>query len=774
MRVSALLGLSSLFVGGLAAAQTTPARIEGGAVVVGSKRLPIPIEAGRIDTKNAIIEPITIAEGVVVTHVKVPDRERPDLAFEALVSPNREAPIWSGLTGYTHGSEGDRSGDVVMIFERDTTSKFVIVAETREDTRICGQALTPLGARGIDPNTLELRGATLHRIEKKTRDEAAPIVAVAGGDDVKPLARLLKATGGSAPFAASITDGDPSTVWSEQRPGDGHGEFVTMRAPAELEIESILITPAPKAGKKESPRTFFLATDDKVFQITMPGDAKPGARYSIPMPHVKTSCIAIVLDEAYAHGKDAPEVGIAEIAALTKFDAEKATLADVAKALPTARGDEAAALLRRAGEPGLEAVASVYASFGDFKGRALAVDVAASSGSCDGAAGDLLTRALADRETEVRKRALGRIERCGKNAGPALVLAVQSTDEARRAAAAPLLASVAPGLAIEPLAEQMGKGSVDTRRAMRSALSRAAAAASRDRLLGLLKKEMPMDEKLDLVRALAPKLAELRPESDQAIADILKTKPDFATRYRIVMPLAALARSTDATSGELTRLSDMIKNDPEWGVRAHAVEAAMGIGPLLPAVAGAASDPEPRVREAAMRAFGKATEARPVTEALAKDEWTFVRVAAAEALGAMPSNNDAASSLDRALDDKSAKVRFAVVNSLATLKASGSGGHIRERLEAAKEDPDVRAAAARALGAMCVQNATSELTKHALAAKLPTNEANDRIGIAAIEALGALHPKDIEQRLAPLVAKDSRLPVRRAALRAIAEPTTCN
>ncbi len=453
MRLAPVGIVGSLFFCALASAE--PARIEGGAVIVGTRKIPVTLEAGRIDAKNAVATPIVIGEGVTISHVRVPDRERKDLAFEALVGPNKE--IWSGLTGYTHGSEGDRSGDVVLIYDRDASSKFVLVAETREDTRICGQAVTPLGARGIDPRSLELRAATLHRLDKKARDEAQPVIAVLAPNAPKPLAKLLTATGGSAPFSSTLTDGDPATVWSEKRPGDGHGEFVTMRAPPELEIGSVVVTVAPPTGKKESPRTFFLATDEKLFQVTMPEDAKPGVSYEIPLPHVKTSCVALVLDEAYAHGKDAPEVGIAEISALTKFDADKASLADVAKALPTARGDEAAAILRRAGEPGLEAVIAAYPSFTDFKGRALAVDVAASSGTCGGAAGDLLTRALADKETEVKKRALGRLERCGKSAGPALVLAVQSTDEPRRAAAAALLASVAPGLAVEPLAGRYPK-----------------------------------------------------------------------------------------------------------------------------------------------------------------------------------------------------------------------------------------------------------------------------------------------------------------------------
>jgi hypothetical protein len=72
-----------------------------------------------------------------------------------------------------------------------------------------------------------------------------------------------------------------------------------------------------------------------------------------------------------------------------------------------------------------------------------------------------------------------------------------------------------------------------------------------------------------------------------------------------------------------------------------------------------------------------------------------------------------------------------------------------------------------------MRNATDRLTKLAYLARAPVDEADDRIGIAAIEALGALHPADLETRLAPLRAKDVRLPVRRAAERALSEPAAC-
>jgi HEAT repeat protein len=745
------------------------------------KEIPIAIEKSRIDAAASTIDVVPVGEGRSVARVRLPDVQRKDLAFEAIVSAQSDEPIFAGLTGYTRGDEGDRSGQVVLVYDRDAQSKFVIVAESREDTRICGQTTTPLGARGLDAKSMQLRGATLHRIDKKARDAAQRVVATARTSTIAPLARVLVATGGSAPSPAALTDGKLETTWSEQRPGDGHGEFVTMRAPSEVPIHSLVVTIAPGKPKAEgaAPRTFFVAMDDRLIQVTMPEDAwsKPEQAYDIPLPApVRTTCVAVVLDEAYTHGAAAPEVSIAEVAAITKFDVDGAKLGDVARALSSPRGDEAAAMLKRAGDDGLTAVVSEFAAL-DPRGRALAVDVASSAGACNGPAADLLTRALADRESEVRKRALGRIERCGKSAGEALVLAVRSDDEARRSAAAPLLATVAPSIAVEPLAEQMGKGSADTRRAVRGAFARAAAASTRDRLLALIaKRDMSVPARLDLLRATGAKLADLRPEADVALADLLRGSPDMPTRYLLAQPLAHLARGQEATTGELSRLAELARRDPDWAVRARAVELSAGIAPLASSIIAAASDPEPRVREAALKAMatsGLGAGVPAAAQALAKDEWTFVRTAAADALGALPQDVAATKALVAGLADASPKVRWTSIAALGKQRATSQAGLVRERLDDTKEDPEVRALAAKTLGAMCVQNAADRLTKLAHLSRAPVDEGDDRIGIAAIEALGALHPQDLEARLAPLRGKDVRMPVRRAVERAIIEPTSC-
>jgi HEAT repeat protein len=151
-----------------------------------------------------------------------------------------------------------------------------------------------------------------------------------------------------------------------------------------------------------------------------------------------------------------------------------------------------------------------------------------------------------------------------------------------------------------------------------------------------------------------------------------------------------------------------------------------------------------------------------------------VRVAAAEALGAIPSNaGPSVDALAEALLDPNPRVRAASLTALANQHATRHASEIRERLEDAHEDVEVRALAARTLGNMCIRGAADRLTRLAQQSRSPTGEADDKIGMAAIDALATLHPADLDKRLAPLRAKDVRMPVRRAAERALTEPGSC-
>jgi hypothetical protein len=91
-----------------------------------------------------------------------------------------------------------------------------------------------------------------------------------------------------------------------------------------------------------------------------------------------------------------------------------------------------------------------------------------------------------------------------------------------------------------------------------------------------------------------------------------------------------------------------------------------------------------------------------------------------------------------------------------------------------KQDLEVRRRAVVALGLACATDALGELTARARTLSVPAPmEIDVALGVAAIEALGRIHPRDLAQRLAPLLAKGAKGEAARLAERAMAEPGAC-
>jgi hypothetical protein len=734
--------------------------------------VPIPLAKADIDVAHTTIESIQVGQGRTVVHVRVPDARHSENAFEALFSGKSDSPIVSGLTGYTAGEDGEKVGRIVRVYDRDSDTRFVLVADIRQDTTLCGQTATPLSPQIIDAGSMQLLRVSLHRLDVAAREKAVRVEAVPFTGSA-PLASLLVATASSTPFASRLTDRSGDTFWSSQKQGDGHGEFVSMRAPSELPLRSFVLTLAPGKANAAAPSTVFLATEAGILHVTLPSNAKAGASYEIVLPKpIRTGCVSLVLDTTLPNASNA---GVAELEARTLFDADGATLVDVARKLSSPDRDAPAALLRRAGTAGVDAILGVYTEL-DALGRALAVDVVASAAACDGASGDLLTRALADKDGDVRARAAHRIERCGKGAVDALATAVRSDDERKRVAAAPLLASIARGAAMEPLAAQMGAGSAETRRVVRSAFARSLASGSRETLASvLLRKDTTELARIDLLRAAGPRLTDARPEADAAIDALVRDGVPLPTHYLLVDPVAHLAASKDATESDRARLVEFARKSKESAVRVQATLRLGDVEALRPVLLSAARDPEPRVREAAFHALRDAGDPRGMDAALAasNDPWTFVRVAALDALSRVPLNAAVEQGLVATLKDRSPKVRVAGLALLATRKVASAKADVRERLVDADEHPDVRAEAARVAGVLCMHNALDALTKLATRAIDPVDEADERLGVASLSALGALHPADLASRLAPFREKSVRMPLRRLAERAQTEPALC-
>jgi len=749
-----------------------------------SPSIAIPIDPASLpDPKDVSTDLVPISGGRNVVHVRVPLRggDGPLApAWEGLFAAGAP-PLFAARTGWIRGESGERTGTAITLLA-DGETRSILVGDVREDLRICGDDSTLLNPQGLDPR-LVWHGATFQRLSPARREKAIPLVAsLRGGAPADaPLGQLLAAEGASTAIGApkNLVDGDPDTTWSEGRLGQGQGEFALFHAPHEVPLTRFAVVVAPKTPRPEgaAPRTFYLATDTALFEVTMPEDAwgHPGAAYDISLPEpVATSCVALVLGDAYLHGSTKPEVTVGELFAYSAFDGPGVKLDTVVQALSGGgpRAEVAAGVLKRSGPAGLQAAALAYAKL-DPAGRALAVDVAASSPSC-APASQLLVEALSDPGEIVREKARAKLEQphCGRDAVPALVasLGVPAT----RSRSARLLASVAPSQALAPLARVLGQGSPQERAQLRSAFAHAAAQAAPGEIAVLLAAGGDPDARVDLLRAAEGRLGEVSEAADRALDDLLGQPPSVRTRYLLVAPTAALARAGDAKDD--ARLVLWLEHDSDPLVRVHAAEMAGASAKTQAALDAAAKDPEPRVREAALRTVAASRVVPAGSSAIAAlghDPWTFVRAAAAEALAMLPASVAADQALDRAVRDKAARVRAVAISALAGHAAVASVGTIRSRLEDTREDVDVRVAAAHALGGLCDLRALDALERLAISGASSPDPNDVALGLAATDALGQLHPADLAKRLKGVHTKGARPDAQRAADAAVSAPGVC-
>jgi len=265
-----------------------------------------------------------------------------------------------GCDGLCDRRGGERAGEAVDV--PGEAGGFIVVGEVREDLRICSQTRTLLTPRVLDPKSMTFRGATMQRLPADERDDAEPIVASARGGALDAPSRVScwRLVRARHRCALGDDDGDPATAWSEGRPGDGHGEFVTMRAPAEVPIARLAITPAPTTLTRTVPHRARSSGNRQAYDRGHASEdawMHPGASYDIPLVEpIRASCISLVLDRSYmrpasrTRGDDRRAHGVLEL------DHPGATLREVADALA---GGGARATLRRVCSSGLATQASL-------------------------------------------------------------------------------------------------------------------------------------------------------------------------------------------------------------------------------------------------------------------------------------------------------------------------------------------------------------------------------------------------------------------------------
>ena len=798
---------------------------------------------------SATIVPLAGGSHVVRVEVSGAEGAKWLMLIGAPVKSTEATPPTVVAKGWTDRMKGEpgEGKTTVVLEDGPPTARRLLVARRREDVTLCGRP-TLVNVRALDPATMTLvGGVTVQNLSELERSKATRLAALRisgsapargapqavsgseapskkaavdgsdlagskGGDRAAAALRLggalLHAEVGSSAVdktIATLTDRDFETTWSEDRPGDGQGEFVTMSASSDVGITAVELAVRPSgrdggeqaSGREDAgrapesipdgaaPRTFYLATPDRVLHVTMPEDAwqKPGARYEVKLPEeIRTSCLAVVLDTAYAANRaQTARVTLAEISARTAFDgmAAPALVELLAGGGERARG--AAALLARMGPEARKAAAVGYSKL-DRAGKALAVGLI-EAGPCEEHVpffAERLGRAAVDapprqpgsnieRSPDVQAEvdhARDRLRRCGRVAAPKLATMLAEAPDTAKVIAASELALIAPAEAVPVLLAAIthARAKHAMRRALRTALAQAAKnprawSALRDELKANSFAARPEVVRVDLLRAIGPHLGRVE-GSREALGSLATPAAPFWRKYLLLEPAAQLARAGDAGAEQFVRTA--LRNEANPHLRTHAAEVAAGIARLSSDLVVAADDAEVRVREAAVRSLGQtpgALMAAPssvesaLTRRLGSEPWTFVRSAAARALAGLPPNAAANAALAGALADASAEVRGAAVDALGARRAVAHVGEVRERAEDRHESLDVRAKAIAALAEMCDRSQLDRWTKLASRMTSPQSEEDQRLGIAAIAALGRVHPPDLQARLGSLLQK---------------------
>jgi HEAT repeat protein len=709
--------------------------------------------------------------------------------FQAVVAapltPGAPKVAFAGLVGALNGQDGARSGPMVQVSEptADGTRR-VLVGEQHEAVSLCGRP-TILAPQLLNPADLELHAAKVQRLSVAERDRARTVTArlIPDGEPSHAARSVLGALAASSALGApqALTDGDPETVWSENVGGDGKGEFVTMHAPPDLPISGLELTLRPKqteVPEGAAPERLFIAGPRDVVAVTLPEDAwkVPGARYRVDLdPPLQSSCLAVVLDTAFAQSKTA-RVTIAEVSVLSELSASQLPELVASLAGGGTRAEASKSLLIAGGPPAFAAVAQAFSSL-DEGGKRVALSVL-DQAPCEQSAPVYVAALVGTIEAQAR-HAQGRLGRCGAAGGAALAEALAKADKTDKRVL-PLLVSqltlTDPARAIGAYLPLMDEKTVLRRRLLRTALAQAARSASAEKAVreALAAPSTPPVALVDLLRALGEDAPRFQPEAGSALERLAASSTDFRTRFLLLGPTAALGVRE---AGAEARFRKSLRVDPSPHVRVAALSLVREPQRFRAELLAALEDREVRVREAAVQALGtpQAAFAGPALGArLEKDEWPLVRAAAADSLSKLPPSPSLDEPLVSALGDDSPLVRARSVRALGERRVTSAAGRIRDRLEDAEEWPEVRAEAARSLGALCDAESADVLA--AFAKKLADPMASSDallIGGASVQALGRLAQPSLAEQLAPLTNAKAPPHARRAAATALSARVTC-
>jgi len=730
------------------------------------KSLGLPAEFV-VHRARAEFKVVSIAEKQRVIWVTVPGTVKMR-SWEAIVAavPGHTEPtiVFSGLTGYVGGEDGLRKGTMIQISDagEDGRIRRLVLGDIVEDLELCGRPAV-LSPKVLMPDTLALMPAKVQRLPASERAAAVKLSArrvldPSTGQPPSPPppisgSRLLRVIGASSALGSpsALTDGDPETTWAENRGGTGRGEFVVMRAPSDVPLLGFEFKIRPTLGASErgtGPREVWLVTRDRLYSVEFTDDTweSPGSLYRVELPaKVTTDCLALVTETAVREAPDV-EVTFAELGVRTEFSAAPLESLVGALAGGEARAEAAGSVLSSMGTEAIEAVARAFPSL-DEDGRRVALGVA-DHAPCEQAAPIYVEAMLAPHPAQI-VHATARLEACGARAVPALVSGFGRSAATSTPALDELAVTLAPGQTLPYLVRRLGEPSADrerTRQLVARALAREESAEHTRQLLS--DDSLAHEQKLRVLRLLDARVHRHAELALPLVLGVLEPSADFRLRYLAVAPAARLEAEHPAIR---TRLAALLVGDPNKEVRAEIARSLSEPSRFVEALRGALTDPEVRVREAAVQALAKPSGRVLFAELrglFRRDPWPLVRAAVLRSLATQGRDASHVELFTMGVEDPSFMVRAAAVDAIAERGVVAAGEAVRGRLRDEKERIEVRTRAARALGELCDFEALEELTSHAARLSDPMLDPNLRsLGFAALSALGRLHPADLAERL---------------------------
>lgn len=750
-----------------------PCNVDGG-VDLG---VPAELRGGLARAQLAVVGIGGGRRAIVVTVPGAADGRSYQAVVVAPLGGGPPKVVFSGLTGLAEGADGVRQGRTVSIFDPDETgARRIVVGLEREDLDLCGRRAV-LAPELLNPKTLALHPAKVQRLSPAEREAAIRLTASRVADDAAAPSRVLSALGATSAIGApqALTDGRLDTAWAENRGGSGRGEFVVLSAPANLPIagfDLVLTAPGTKVDAANVPRELWLVTRSQVYHVTLPPEAatEAGARFRVTLPKpIQTDCVAQVLESAFAERADS-RVAVAELSVTSEFEGADAATLVGALAGGGERARAAAAVLRGLGEPAFAEIQKRFTSL-DEGGRRLALDVI-DSAPCE-ASVPVYLAAFGDKIEAQRDHARQRLRRCGRVSADGLSAGLATAKGEAVARYANELALVAPDRAMNELTARLARANTNERRALRVALARGSSSPeARDAVRKLLADpNVPNVAALDLLRALGARAPEFLPEAAAALERVA-AEGSFRARYLALGPAAELAPHDAGARALLARSLARQSGRDSW-VRVRALELAPRTEAYVPAFVAALSDPNVRVREAAVQALGEGrlhTSAPSVIRVLEDDAWPLSRRAAAQALARFPAEPRGDDALLDALSDEAPSVRSAAAASLGARGVLRAADELRDHLEDPSERFEVRRAAAAALGALCDAKSADTLWTLARRVDDPVASVEERaLGEASLGALVRIAPPGLDEKLAALRRGKARKAVERAVARAGAE-----